>query len=424
MEILDLRLLGIQKIQPRAFNHFTTSLKDVNLKQNLLVDFPWDAVRDLQFLERLRLGSNRITSLGNETFRGLDNLLYLGLAGNQITQIDIGDLCTSGVQLKYLILNYNPLSSVININKCQYIGQLSLNHCAIKTLPLLADPSGTVITIDHLLLGNNGIHSIDTKAFSNVNITTSLSLTRNELAITSVNSEVWKPLSYLKILLFDTTIIKMIPNGYFKYLHNLQKLFLKRCKISELEQGSFSGLSQLQVLDLSQNNLSVLPEGAFAGLTKLTTLELGRNQISFIAKGTLLDLHSLNFLELFQNSIHALNFMLPGLNEFVSLQNNPIACSCSLLGVLNFTISLSSTCFYQNCSKSMIRRLSPDICSITPINRSASEQCHEMDNSMNTNFELSVPKSHSSNQRTLVANLNFLCIIAVQLIKSIAVHTI
>ena len=394
--------------------HHITSLEEVDLNHNLLKDVPRSAIKDLQSLKKLKLGYNQISSLENGTFLGLGNLSFLLLTGNHIARIGSDELCTSAMQLQHLILNNNPLSLGVNLSKCQFIGTLNLAKCSHKKFPIVIIPTAATITIDILLLGYNRLHDINAMAFRNLNLTKSLSLGNNKLTAAGISREVWKPLTYLKILILNENAFDVIPRSYFQYMHNLRLLHLAGNKISILESGSFSGLSLLSMLDISRNNISAIPSGVFKDLVRLTILKMERNQISHIAKESLLDLPSLRSIRLDENELHSLTFLPPESSVFLTLQRNPIACSCSLLQILNVSISSRSVCFLQNCSTSPIYKLSRDMCDSMPLNRSAIERCSD---NPGTNTDACTPsvtsclKSQSPN--TLIGPENLIKLLSI-----------
>ena len=404
MKSLDLHNLGIQKIETGAFTQHNSTLEELYLSQNLLEDIPWSAIKELQFLRKLLLEKNRISTLEKEHFLGMDNLSNLQLSGNRITHIDTDGLCISAMNLKHLKLDNNPLLSRLILSKCHYIGHLSLMGCSLKTLPALIGSNDTVITIDNMSFTDNMLRILESTSFSNLNITGFLGLSNNELTVTGDSPMVWKSLGDLKALSLSSNAIEKVPSGYFRYLHSLRTLHLEMNKISVLEPGSFTGLSQLIYLDIDNNNLSELPQGVFKGLIAVTTLRMRRNQISHITKEAFLALRSLKVLRLEENNIHSITFLLPGPNVYLTLMRNPIACSCSLLEITNATLTSTSVCIHQNCSTSAIKNLPIDICDTIPMNRTAVEKCLETTISATTTVDCSLSgtcelKSQSSNSQ-------------------------
>ena len=420
MKVLDLRSLDIQKVEARAFMHHSTSLEEINLNHNLLKDVPRSAIKDLKSLKKLKLGYNQISFLENGTFLGLGNLSFLLLTGNPIARIGSDELCTSALRLRHLFLDNNPLSLGVNLSKCQFIGTLNLAKCSYRKFPIAIIPTAATITIDILMLGYNRLHYLNAIAFRNLNITKSLSLHDNELTVAGVRTEVWKHLTYLKVLDLNENSFETIPRSYFRYLKNLRYLYIAGNNIFGLESGSFSGLPQLNMLDISRNNISALPSGVFKDLVMLKNLRMERNKISHIAKESLLDLPSIRNIRLGQNNLHSLNFWLPTSSVFLTLQRNPIACSCSLLQILNVSLSFSSVCFHQNCSASPIRQLSSDICDSMPLNRSAIEHCSAnpgTNTAACTPSSTSCPKSQSPNPQIGRGNLIKLLLISFALFE-------
>ena len=403
MRSLNLCNLGIQKIETRAFTQHNSTLEELYLTQNLLEDIPWSAIKELQYLRKLLLERNRISTVEKEHFLGMDNLSNLQLSGNRITHIDTDGICSSATNLEHLKLDNNPLTSRISLCKCHYIGHLSFRGCSFKTLPAFGT-NEAVFTIGDMSFTDNTLQFLEPTSFSNLNITGVLGLSKNKLTVTGVSSMVWKPLGDLKALNLQSNAIEKVPSGYFRYLHNLRALYLAMNKIFVLEPGSFSGLSQLKSLHLSYNNISELPSGVFKGLIAVITLRMEGNQLSHIPKETFLNLRSLEVLQLKENNIHSITFLLPGPNVFLNLMRNPIACSCSLLEIINATFSSTSVCIHQNCSSSAIKQLSTDICDTIQANRTAVEKCLETTISATTTADFSSTrtrdlKSQSSNSQ-------------------------
>ena len=404
MNTLDLRNLGIRKIETGAFTQYNSTLEELYLTQNLLEDIPWSAIKELLFLKKLLLDKNKISTLEKKHFLGMDDLSYLKLSGNRITHIDTDGLCSSAMNLGHLKLDNNPLTSRISLGKCHYIGHLSLMGCSFKTLPTFIGTNNTVITIATMEFAENMLRFLESTSFSNLNITHYLSLSVNKLTVTGVSSMVWKPLGNLNALSLESNAIEKVPSGYFRYLHNMRLLYLAKNKIFVLEPGSFTNLSQLIFLDIANNNLSELPPGVFKDLIALRTLKMGGNQLSHIPIESFWGLRSLKVLQLEENNIHSIIFLLPGPNVLLNLMRNPIACSCSLLEIMNASFSSSSACIHQNCSTSRINRLSIDICDTIPMNRTAVGQCIETSIPATTTIDCSLSgtcelKSQSSNSQ-------------------------
>lgn len=154
-----------------------------------------------------------------------------------------------------------------------------------------------------------------------------------------------------QVLDISNNLIKSLPSNIFVKVHltNLQRLYLKGCRIDEIHEDAFSGLTNLVELDLSSNQLSVVPsesfgkapflrdvvlahnplgriysftfkrtphlvkldlsytklveleEEAFQGLEQLESLKLNNNQLSTLHRGTFVPFNKLRSIELHEN---------------------------------------------------------------------------------------------------------------------------
>lgn len=68
-------------------------------------------------------------------------------------------------------------------------------------------------------------------------------------------------------------------------LLNLQKLFLRNCKLGQIDEEAFKGLTNLVELDLSHNLLTAIPSSTFEHITSLRDLTLSKNPIQKIEPG-------------------------------------------------------------------------------------------------------------------------------------------
>lgn len=103
--------------------------------------------------------------------------------------------------------------------------------------------------------------------------------------------------------------IRIIPDGFYCPLNNLQVLNLTRNRIRSTENLGFSGdecsaLKEISALDLSWNELRVIPENwAVSKLRRLQHLNLQHNNISELSSETLTGLNALRTLNLSYNHI-------------------------------------------------------------------------------------------------------------------------
>lgn len=106
-------------------------------------------------------------------------------------------------------------------------------------------------------------------------------------------------------------------------LLNLQKLFLRNCKIGEIEFQTFKGLTNLVELDLSYNLLVSIPSEALSFLPSLRDLTIAANHIHKIDAHTFEKIPSLHELDLSHCDIQTIAPQaFEGLNALTSLKLN------------------------------------------------------------------------------------------------------
>ncbi|XP_058056872.1 leucine-rich repeat-containing protein 24 [Anopheles bellator] len=94
--------------------------------------------------------------------------------------------------------------------------------------------------------------------------------------------------------------LQIISNETFvrSNLLNLQKLYMRDCRIGQIDDGAFAGLTNLVELDLSINLLTAVPSAAFQHIVSLRDLTLARNHIQKIESHAFRNVTALTKLDL------------------------------------------------------------------------------------------------------------------------------
>lgn len=271
----------IESVDVRAFENLT-NLNDLSLNDNLLSDIP-DGLQKLRFLKSLDLGKNKIQSINNDSFEGLEQLLGLRLVDNMIT----------------------------NISRDTFI---------------------TLSSIHVLNLASNQIKHIDQSAFSSNPTIRAIRLDNNHLedisgVFTSLPSLVWLNVSDNKLRWFD----------YSHLPTSLEWLDMHKNNITEL--GNYFDVRnslQMKMLDVSYNSLTRIDDSSIPD--SIETLYVNNNQIREVAPGTFLKKRNLEKVVLYGNEIKKLDISAFSLMPVADskdmpqfyIGDNPIHCDCHM----------------------------------------------------------------------------------------------
>lgn len=93
--------------------------------------------------------------------------------------------------------------------------------------------------------------------------------------------------------------LQVLPGATFKRaeLLNLQKLYLRNCRLGQIDDKAFEGLTNLIELDLSHNLLTSVPAATFQYITSLRDLTLASNPIQKIESHAFSNVQSLTKLD-------------------------------------------------------------------------------------------------------------------------------
>ncbi|XP_056398146.1 toll-like receptor 13 [Hyla sarda] len=179
------------------------------------------------------------------------------------------------------------------------------------------------------------------------NLNTFTCINRGELTINSVVSDIPNIAKYLTI---SENIIKMLPNGSFRHLPQLENLNLSMNYLQTVEPEAFEHLNVLTHINLSHNNISTLSLGVFKGLEKLSQLYLHNNSLVFIHPEAFKPLFSLKSLNLSANQLNNFSSVVHALQPLKQLTNLSL-CDNNighLAHAYSLPISLSTLFLCQN----------------------------------------------------------------------------
>ncbi|XP_071131840.1 insulin-like growth factor-binding protein complex acid labile subunit [Mytilus edulis] len=309
------------------------------LQHNSIRRIPNETFHYLKLLVLLDLSFNRIFTMNEDAFEGLQNLRSLYLSKNSRYPVDENLSLPKNV-FKYLVnltvldLSYNNIDSLHEetLNGLLNLQQLKLNNNLLKELPndsfqytpklAILDLSNNFLNnvtegvfnglrnLHHLYLNGNYMRNIQNNAFISLINLTDLNLLTNTLNY--VNEQIFAGLPKLRHLYLGSNCIKEISNNTFGNMTDLKLLDLSKNSLSSLNEKTFIGLRRLEDLRLNLNflkyNTKQLPPGCFQPLESLKHLSVQMNNPQnvpdtyILPDETIKDLKKLKTLELDVNS--------------------------------------------------------------------------------------------------------------------------
>ncbi|ETN75414.1 leucine Rich repeat-containing domain protein [Necator americanus] len=285
------------------------SLSILELRNNLLTQIPYLALKDKIALQVLDLDGNNISMLHSNSEVHFKNEIRLVLRNNKIRSLTSTSF-KSFRKFKELDLSYNQISSVhptafdgISQIKALDLSYNSIAFIARGTLKNLAK------NLEKLNLEENIFHTLP-DALMDLRNLTHLNLNGNKL--TKLNEEAVEGLrDALVELSLAYNRLKMVPTNLLNGMSRLQHLDLSKNNIKSLHRlafGTFDGTgTSLIHLNLAGNQLKVIEDpGVFLYMTSLAYLDLSYNQLDEIEPKTFEKLPGLERLYLQNNKLKKL----------------------------------------------------------------------------------------------------------------------
>ena len=358
----------------------------LDVQNNYIASLSEDIFKHIPRLNLLQLAKNNFTAVPCQTFNDLAFLGSLDLSENNIRNVTLGAQFKQMKSFNELDLSHNNLSwltndSFANLNNSSQFTSLQLYDCSLRVI----EP-GAFLPLSSLEILDIAKNDLDTSALEvalyGLAKTKSLShLVVDETNLKNLNNQTFQilensPLEFLKVQYCQ---IKTIPSDTFKYLRNLQYLYLQGNSItnfmpntfqynkqlkkldltynkifeipdaksvklgnlkvlilfhnviaaeSKLTPDSFKGYDMLESLELGNNNIYTIKDNIFSPLTNLKTMRLSYNQISYISEHGFAGLEKLEELNLSHNNIRTIMANIfqhtPKLNELDLTSNTEI----------------------------------------------------------------------------------------------------
>lgn len=237
------------------------NIKILALQKNKLRNIEADSFKGMFMSNKthftLNLGDNFIEQIEPGTFQNLNNLNYLLLDGNMISELREDEFART-TALVQLDLGSNKLTKVpeMLLDDMEELRFVSLDNNNIKELPvffLRSTPNLWTVQLSFNKITENGLPA----------------------GLFDVPN--------LKTINLDSNNITRIPHNLFRDIPSLQTITLVNNSISLLYPGDFKNLPNLEVVNVSRNGLEGISPDTFVGLKSLDTLDFEGNSLQSFA---------------------------------------------------------------------------------------------------------------------------------------------
>ncbi|KAL9700263.1 hypothetical protein quinque_003704 [Culex quinquefasciatus] len=259
------------------------SLQHLDLSDNYFKSLPNDAFIHLKRLESINLNDNALSAIP-EALRGLTSLDDLELADNRIMQIDTHILSTL-TRLEELDLSQNFISSIPSgaFDSLRSLKELHLDDNDIRHIEgnvFAQNRNLKKLIIKALELAGMALTTLPIGIFDNLADLEELDLGYNQLK--TLDSNIFRNLFSLETLLLAENGIESLSPELFYGLRNLNEIDLSGNELTTLETHVFRDCLNLEKLDIASNKFVTfnLPQMSFA--KTLLDLDISDNMLTTI----------------------------------------------------------------------------------------------------------------------------------------------
>ena len=279
LSYLNLEANRLTSMAENAFLGLENTLRELNLKDNQFHTFPMSAVKILKKLQSLNLADNQIANITTEPFTRLETIRLLDLNGNQFTFLDKETLdCMPNLQRLWLANN-------------------GLEDIEAGSLSGLHD----LETID---LSGNSLTDLPRDIFAHTRRLTSVDLSRNKIkSLVGVFFDLFA----LEEVFLNDNLLLVFTNEWFSNTPNVRTIHLEHNVLLEIEENAMQPLKRLAQLYLSHNFLSTIGATYFRYNVALTNLHLDNNHIGSIHATAFRGVPKLRALRLDNNNLRSID---------------------------------------------------------------------------------------------------------------------
>ena len=198
-----------------------------------------------------------------------------------------------------LSINHQQMSTCQTVCACKWKGGKQTVECIDRLLlriPENIDPSTQVLD-----LSGNRLQTLLNEQFVRSNLLNLQKLYLRNCRIEHIEPQTFKGLTNLVELDLSQNLLNAVPSMALSYISSLRDLTIASNRIQKVESNAFVDTPALHKLDLSHCDIQVIAPQAFEGLDGLTLLRLNGNKLSELVPKTIETLSRLHGIELHDN---------------------------------------------------------------------------------------------------------------------------
>ncbi|KAL7018451.1 hypothetical protein ACKWTF_010759 [Chironomus riparius] len=317
LRMIDLSSNGLSHVR-QVFTR-SPQLRVIHLAKNKLTSIDETSFLGLNHLEQLNLQDNMINSMHEMSTAGMSNLIELNLQGNRL-QIFHDKILDNTPNMERLDLSRNNIIEVMPnaFRKSRSLQNLDLSGNSLKELPESLDNLANLKDID---VSFNNIGLLDPEVIKSWRNLEEFRASNNK--IKEIVQESFKNLPNLQYIDLSSNDIATIHRSAVRNLPELQEVVLADNRLAELRERAFEDLPNLQAVHLQQNNLRMVSPDTFYNSPSILYLNLSTNQFRHLENLNLRNVRNLEVLDLSNNEIRRVSsHPLRGLDWLVELKLN------------------------------------------------------------------------------------------------------
>ncbi|XP_055595362.1 uncharacterized protein LOC129745975 [Uranotaenia lowii] len=183
--------------------------------------------------------------------------------------------------------------------QCKWKGGKQAVECIDKQLIII--PEHIDYSTQVLDMSGNNLQILPKETFSRANLLNLQKLYLRNCRLGQIDDGAFAGLTNLVELDLSLNLLTAVPSASFQYIASLRDLTLARNHIQKIESHAFKNVTSLTKLDLSFCEIQTIAPQAFEGLTSLHSLKLNGNQLSELRPKTIETLSKLHGVELHEN---------------------------------------------------------------------------------------------------------------------------